>query len=44
VREVELGHSSRFGQRGQTMVHVAASAADAAAYLAEYFLTHRSLN
>ncbi len=41
VREVELGHRSRSGERGQALVHVASSPADAAAYLAEYFLAHR---
>jgi uncharacterized protein (TIGR00730 family) len=37
VREVELGHSSRWGERGESLVHVAASPADAADYLARHF-------
>jgi predicted Rossmann-fold nucleotide-binding protein len=41
VREVELGHPSRFGESGEPLVHVAASPEDAAAYLAEYFQAHR---
>jgi predicted Rossmann-fold nucleotide-binding protein len=41
VREVELGHPSRFGEHGEPLVHVAASPADAAGYFAEYFQAHR---
>jgi uncharacterized protein (TIGR00730 family) len=37
VREVELGHSSRWGERGESLVHAASSPADAAAYLAGHF-------
>lgn len=37
VREVELGHSSRWGERGGPLVYVASSPADAATYLAEHF-------
>ncbi len=37
VREVELGHSSRWGERGESLVHVATSPADAASYLAGHF-------
>jgi uncharacterized protein (TIGR00730 family) len=40
VREVELGHSSRFDEPGQELVHVAPSPAAAAVYLDEYFLAH----
>lgn len=35
VREVELGHDSRWAEQGEPLVRVAASPADAAAYLAE---------
>jgi uncharacterized protein (TIGR00730 family) len=37
VREVELGHPSRWGESGEPLVHAAPSPADAASYLAEYF-------
>jgi predicted Rossmann-fold nucleotide-binding protein len=37
VREVELGHPSRWGERDEPLVHVATSPADAAAYLATHF-------
>lgn len=37
VREVELGHASRWGERDETLVHAAGSPADAAEYLAAYF-------
>jgi uncharacterized protein (TIGR00730 family) len=37
VREVELGHPSRWGERDEPLVHVASSPADAAAYLAAHF-------
>lgn len=37
VREAELGHPSRWGERSAPLLHEAASAADAAAYLADYF-------
>lgn len=36
VREVELGHDSPWGERGESLVHIAASPADAAAYLASH--------
>jgi hypothetical protein len=36
VREVELGHPSRWGERGEPLVHRAASAANAAACLATH--------
>jgi uncharacterized protein (TIGR00730 family) len=37
VREVELGHPSRWGERDGPLIHVAATPSDAAAYLAAYF-------
>jgi len=37
VREVELVHASRWGERDEPLVRVAASAEDAAAYLAAHF-------
>jgi uncharacterized protein (TIGR00730 family) len=37
VREVELGHPSNWGERESPLIHVAASPADAAAYLAAHF-------
>jgi uncharacterized protein (TIGR00730 family) len=41
VREVEPGQRTRLGEGGQGLVHVASSPADAAGYLAEYFLAER---
>ncbi len=40
VREVELGHASRWGERDEPLVHEAGSPADAAEYLAAYFQTY----
>ncbi|HKV05144.1 MAG TPA: LOG family protein [Candidatus Acidoferrales bacterium] len=37
VREVELAHPSRWGERGEPLLHTASSPADAAAYLAAHF-------
>jgi len=37
VREVELGHPSRWGERDGQLVHMAPSPADAAAYLTRHF-------
>jgi uncharacterized protein (TIGR00725 family) len=37
VREAELGHASRWAERDAPLVHTAATAADAAAYLADWF-------
>jgi uncharacterized protein (TIGR00730 family) len=37
VREVELGHESKWGEKQDSLIHRAASPADAAAFLAEYF-------
>lgn len=37
VREVELGHVSRWGERDEPLVHAASSPADAAEYLGAYF-------
>lgn len=37
VREVELGHATRWGERDEPLVRIAASADDAAAYLASHF-------
>jgi uncharacterized protein (TIGR00730 family) len=37
VREVEVGHPSRWGERQGPLIHVADSPADAAAYLAAHF-------
>ena len=39
VREVELGHASRWGERDEPLVHRANSPADAADYLAAHFQT-----
>jgi hypothetical protein len=39
VREVELGHASRWRERDEPLVHKANSPADAADYLAEHFQT-----
>jgi len=36
VREVELGHASRWGEREEALVRVAASVEEAAAYLAKH--------
>ena len=36
VREVEMGHASRWGEREEALVRVAVSAEEAAAYLAEH--------
>jgi hypothetical protein len=37
VREIELAHESRWGERQRSLIHRAPSPADAAAFLAEYF-------
>jgi uncharacterized protein (TIGR00730 family) len=37
VREVELGHESKWGEKQDSLIHRAASPADAASFLAEYF-------
>jgi len=37
VREVELGHESKWGEKQDSLIHRAASSADAATFLAEYF-------
>jgi uncharacterized protein (TIGR00730 family) len=37
VREVELGHESQWGEKQDSLIHRAASPADAATFLAEYF-------
>jgi uncharacterized protein (TIGR00730 family) len=37
VREVELGHPSRWGEGGGPLVHAASTPADAAGYLAAHF-------
>jgi uncharacterized protein (TIGR00730 family) len=37
VREVELGHKSKWGEKQDSLIHRAASSADAATFLAEYF-------
>lgn len=37
VREVEMGHASRWGEQEEPLVRIAASAEDAAAYLAAHF-------
>jgi uncharacterized protein (TIGR00730 family) len=42
VREVELGHASRWGERDDPLVHAASSPADAAEYLATHFATARA--
>ena len=42
VREVEMGHSSRWSEREEPLVHAAGSPTDAAEYLATYFHTHAS--
>jgi hypothetical protein len=40
VREVELGHASRWGERDEPLVHAAISPSDAADYLAAHFQMH----
>jgi uncharacterized protein (TIGR00730 family) len=40
VREVELGHPSRWGERDGQLIHMASSATDAAFYLAAHFQAH----
>ncbi len=40
VREVEMGHASRWGERDEPLVRVANSPADAADYLAAHFQMH----
>lgn len=42
VREIELGHESRWGERQESLIHRAASPADAANYLAECFAKPKS--
>jgi uncharacterized protein (TIGR00730 family) len=42
VREVELGHASRWGERDDPLVHAASSPADAAEYLAAHFEAARA--
>jgi uncharacterized protein (TIGR00730 family) len=42
VREVELGHASRWGERDAPLVHAASSPADAADYLAAHFESERA--
>jgi hypothetical protein len=42
VREVELGHASRWGERDEPLVHRASSPVDAADYLAAHFQTYAS--
>ena len=37
VREIELGHDSRWGEQHESLIHRAGSPADAAQFLAEYF-------
>lgn len=37
VREVELGHESRWGEKQNSLIYRAVSPADAAAFVAEYF-------
>ncbi|MGC1965689.1 MAG: LOG family protein [Candidatus Acidiferrales bacterium] len=37
VREIERGHETRWGEKQESLIHRAASPADAAAFLAEYF-------
>lgn len=37
VREVELGHASRWGERDEPLVHAVSSPAEAAEYLAAHF-------
>ena len=37
VREVELGHESKWGEKQDSLIHRAASPDDAATFLAEYF-------
>lgn len=39
VREIELGHETRWGEKQESLIHRAASPADAANFLAEYFAT-----
>jgi len=40
VREVELGHSSRWGEQDEPLIRAAATPADAAAMLAAHFEAH----
>lgn len=42
VREVELDHESPWGERGESLVRMAASPADAATFLAEHFERRRA--
>ena len=37
VREIELGHETRWGEKQESLIHRAASPTDAAVFLAEYF-------
>lgn len=37
VREVELGHDSPWGERGEPLIHIAKAPADAASFLASHF-------
>jgi uncharacterized protein (TIGR00730 family) len=41
VREVELGHESRWGEQGERLIRFAESPADAAVYLAAHFEKRR---
>lgn len=43
VREVELGHESKWGEKQNSLIYRAASPADAAAFLAEYFTKSKTL-
>ncbi len=43
VREVELGHESKWGEKQDSLIHRAASPADAASFLVEYFAKSKTL-
>lgn len=42
IRESELGHQTRWGESQESLIHRAASPADAATFLAEYFAKPRT--
>lgn len=42
VREIELGHETRWGEKQESLIHRAASPTDAAVFLAEFFAKPKS--
>jgi len=42
VRDVELGHASRWGEQDERLIHVAKTPAEAAEHLAAHFEARRT--